>query len=80
MEDMKTPPVEEHNEVSISSAVIKFSWKPGSIVRSNIFAKRGRDEIYPTKIFSDVIAILNIEVFFSYQILRHETGRASEGP
>jgi len=80
MEDMKTPPLEEHNEVSIFSAVMILSWKSGSIVRLNIFAKRGRDEIYPTTEFSDVTAILNIEVFFSYQLRRNETGSAEEGP
>ena len=80
MEDKKTPPSDGHNEVSISSVVIMLSWKSGSIVRLNTFNRRGRDEIYPTTEFSDVTAILNIEVFFSYQLRRNETGSAEEGP
>ena len=80
MEDKKTPPLEEHNEVIISSAVIILSWKSGSIVCLNIFSRRGRVEIYPAIELSVVTAILNIEAFFPYQILRRETGSAVEGP
>jgi hypothetical protein len=80
MEDKKTPPSEGHNEVFISSAVIILSWKSGSIVRLNIFNRRGRVEIYPATELSVVTAILNIEAFFSYQSRRRETGSAVEGP
>jgi hypothetical protein len=80
IEDMKTPPPEGHNEASMSSALIDFSLKSGSTVNSNLLAKRGIDEIYPTSAPSDAVAILKIAEFFSNQLRSSGPGSADSGP